>query len=63
MMNESCWPANVLGTLDPGEAQAMAEQARQDVALAAAIASWQARLTPLAGMATPVIPPPEVDSR
>lgn len=53
----------VLGTLDPTEAQAVAEQARQDVALAAAIAAWQARLAPLAGMAPPVTPPATVWDR
>ncbi len=53
----------VLGTLDPAEAQAVAAQARQDVALAAAIAAWQARLAPLAGMAKPVIPPATVWDR
>ena len=53
----------VLGTLDPAEAQAMAEQARENAALAAAIAAWQARLAPLSRLATPVTPPPEVWNR
>ncbi|HEY6432134.1 MAG TPA: anti-sigma factor, partial [Acetobacteraceae bacterium] len=53
----------VLGTLDAAEARAVADQAQQDVALAAAIAAWQARLAPLAGMAKPVVPPVAVWSR
>lgn len=53
----------VLGTLEPAEAQRVAEQAREDAALAAAIAAWQTRLAPLTLLATPVIPPPGVWNR
>lgn len=48
----------VLGTLDPDMAQAVAARAAREPALAAAIAEWEERLAPLAGLARPVPPPP-----
>ena len=54
---------HVLGTLDLTEAQAVTEQANENVALAAAIAAWQARLAPLARLAAPVPPPPAIWNR
>ena len=53
----------VLGTLDPAHARAVAEQARENPALAAAIAAWQARLAPLTELAPPVTPPAAIWSR
>ena len=53
----------VLGTLDLTEAHAVTEQAREDVALAAAIVAWQTKLAPLARLAAPVPPPPAIWNR
>lgn len=46
----------VLGTLDGAEAAAVRERARNDAALAEAVAFWQARLAPLAALADPAAP-------
>lgn len=53
----------VLGTLDPIEAHAVTDQAREDAALSAAIAAWQANLAPLSQLAAPVTPPLAVWNR
>ncbi|HTW29891.1 MAG TPA: anti-sigma factor [Acetobacteraceae bacterium] len=53
----------VLGTLDAAAAASLAVQAREDPDLAAAIAAWEARLSPLARLAPPVEPPPGVWDR
>ncbi|MCB1475619.1 MAG: anti-sigma factor [Rhodobiaceae bacterium] len=53
----------VLGTLPPEERAAVALEARTNAGLAAEIAWWQARLSPLADMIEPVAPPPHLRDR
>jgi len=53
----------VLGTLEAREATAVAAALPSDPALAAAVAAWEARLAPLADLATPEAPPPALWSR
>ncbi|MGH7122243.1 MAG: anti-sigma factor [Acetobacteraceae bacterium] len=50
----------VLGTLDVAAADAFEQAAPQDPELAAAIAAWQRRLSPLAGLVAPVAPPADL---
>jgi anti-sigma-K factor RskA len=53
----------VLGTLEAQEAAAVAAALETDPALREAVARWEARLAPLAELATPEAPPPHVWSR
>jgi anti-sigma-K factor RskA len=53
----------VLGTLDAEAARALERGARADPDLAAAIAWWEGRLSPLARLVTPVAPPAELWAR
>jgi len=48
----------VLGTLDARGAAEVEAALAHDAALAAAVAGWEARLAPLAALATPEAPPP-----
>ena len=50
----------VLGTLLPEQARAMEALALADPSVAAQIEGWQVRLAPLAALATPRHPPPEL---
>jgi anti-sigma-K factor RskA len=50
----------VLGTLDAASARALAQAAETDPALAAAIASWERRLAPLARLLPRVDPPADL---
>ena len=53
----------VLGALDAAEMRAVRGRARTDAALAAAIAAWERRLAPLAGVVAPQAPPPALWDR
>ncbi|MGE0231380.1 MAG: anti-sigma factor [Flavobacteriaceae bacterium] len=53
----------VLGTLPPEERAAVALEAMSNTKLAAEIAWWQARLSPLADAIEPVAPPPHLRAR
>ncbi|WBV42496.1 anti-sigma factor domain-containing protein [Pseudoroseomonas cervicalis] len=53
----------VLGTLEAGAAAAVAAALPRDAALRAAVAAWEARLAPLAGLAPPEAPPPDLWAR
>jgi anti-sigma-K factor RskA len=53
----------VLGTLEAREANEVAAALPHDVALAEAVARWEARLAPLGGLIAPEAPPPELWSR
>ncbi|MDE2581391.1 MAG: anti-sigma factor [Rhodospirillales bacterium] len=53
----------VLGTLDEAERAAAAALAAQDADFARAVAVWERRLAPLADLAAPAAPPPEVWER
>ncbi|MDN3566187.1 anti-sigma factor [Paeniroseomonas aquatica] len=53
----------VLGTLDARAAAEVAAALPQDAALRAAVALWEARLAPLARLALPEAPPPDLWSR
>lgn len=48
----------VLGTLTPAEARALEALALTDPAVAAGLAAWEDRLSPLAALVDPVSPPP-----
>lgn len=48
----------VLGTLDARLAEAVRASLASDAALAAAVAAWEARLSPLTALVPPVEPPP-----
>lgn len=48
----------VIGLLPATDARVLEAQARQDPALAASIAAWELRMSPLAGAVEPVTPPP-----
>ncbi|MGL4397780.1 MAG: anti-sigma factor [Hyphomicrobium sp.] len=50
----------VLGTLAADERVMVAARAQREPALAAAIAAWERRLTPLAGLVPEVAPPPGI---
>lgn len=50
----------VLGTLDTGEREAVAERIEHDTQLAQAVAAWEKRLSPLLLSLPPVTPPPEI---
>ena len=52
-----------LGVLDRTEAAEVEAAMATDPALRAAVAAWDARLAPLAGVVSPVLPPPELWSR
>jgi anti-sigma-K factor RskA len=53
----------VLGTLEAREAAAVAAALPGDAALAQAVAEWEARLAPLAVLASPEAPPPDLWAR
>lgn len=53
----------VLGTLDAATAARVGAAMRTDPALRAAITAWEARLAPLAALAPPEAPPPELWDR
>jgi anti-sigma-K factor RskA len=53
----------VLGTLEAREAAEVARALATDAALAEAVARWEARLAPLAALAPPEAPPPDLWSR
>ncbi len=53
----------VLGTLDPVRRAEVQRLLAQDPALAALVSAWEARLLPLAGLAEPVPPAPQLWSR
>lgn len=53
----------VLGTLEAREAEAVARALETDAALAEAVARWEARLAPLAALAPPEAPPPDLWGR
>lgn len=53
----------VLGTLEAREAAAVAAALPDDPALAGAVAAWERRLAPLAGLAAPEAPPPGLLAR
>jgi len=50
----------VLGTLDARQVLRVQAAMREDAALAAAIAAWEARLAPLTALAPPEAPPPDL---
>ncbi|NGM21644.1 RNA polymerase subunit sigma-70 [Roseomonas stagni] len=53
----------VLGTLEAREAASVAAALPVDPALAGAVASWEAKLAPLAALAPPEAPPPDLWAR
>ena len=53
----------VLGTLEARESEEVARALPRDAALAEAVARWEARLGPLAGLAPPEAPPPGLWTR
>ena len=53
----------VLGTLDAATAARVAILMRDDPALRAAVAAWEARFAPLAALAPPEAPPPDLWDR
>ncbi len=53
----------VLGTLEAREADALRDALATDPALAQAVAAWERRLAPLAALAQPEAPPPDLWSR
>jgi anti-sigma-K factor RskA len=55
--------SHALGVLDRTEAAEVEAAMATDPALRAAVAAWDARLAPLAGVVSPVLPPPELWSR
>lgn len=50
----------VLGTLSPGEMRDLTQRRDSDPAFAARVEAWQNRLAPLASLADPAPPPPEL---
>ncbi len=53
----------VLGSLEGEEAREAARLLETDLAFAASVRQWEARLAPLAAQVTPVAPPPELWAR
>jgi anti-sigma-K factor RskA len=53
----------VLGTLEAREAAEVVRAMASDAAFAATVAAWEARLAPLAALATPEAPPPDLWAR